>query len=352
MIFGIDIRETSIKITSLKANEHLKAKSIRLNISEKEDIIETLIFYITDPDLVVVTQTICVNRQYFSTAKEGTHYIVDLTERLFGDNVRYVGLSYSLLTPEEAKSHYLKVASRTWVATCYLASPFLNVFENGLVIDCGTNSTDIVPVIDAAPVTLDDDDRGYTRLKTGELLWSGLYFTHVPSLSTTVVLDSEEFQINPSTRAMSFDIYTLLGMITPEAVLAEFSSVEDRNLFSSEASMRRMINVISADRELLGINDAKKIAAFFAEKQKEKIEKAIKKVLSTTKKKYGKEIKTAAIAGAGKDIILRDVLKDLAFEEIIDIEKAASETLDMTDAESNCETSLGCALMGLHWLTR
>lgn len=348
MIFGVSIKETKIEITSLEMNADPEIKSIRFIFTETENMIEKLVFSINRPDFVVVTQKICVNRSLFSSAKEGTHYVVDLTERLFGDKARYLGLSYRLHTPREAKEHYLNVACRNWVATCYLASPYLDLFENGLVLDCGTNSTDIVPVLNSTPVTLDDNDQEYTRFKTGELLWSGLYFTHIPSLSHTVILGDEEFQVNPSTKAMSFDLYIVLGMISSEDVLVEFTNQgEYRSLISQEASARRMIDVVSADQELLSVNDAKKIAQFIAEKQREKTEKAITKVLSATRKKYKTDLKIAAIAGAGKDIILRKALENLGFEEIMDIEKAASEKLDMRDSHNNCETSLGCALMGL-----
>ena len=58
-------------------------------------------------------------------------------------------------------------------------------------------------------------------------------------------------------------------------------------------------------------------------------------------------MRIAAIAGAGKDIILRKVLEDLGFEEIIDVEKAASKEMDLKGPQINCETSLGCAVRGL-----
>ncbi len=346
MIFGVDIGQTNIKITCLKKNKSLKARSLSFPFQEKGDMIEKLVTSVTDPDLVVVAQTLCFNRELFSSAKEGTFYSIDVVETLFGEKARYVGLPSTLYSSKEAKKQYLKVAGRTWVGTCYLAS-HINGMENGLVADCGTYSTDIVPVLDSRPITLHEHDLGYTRSETGELLWSGLYFTHVPSLSQVVVLDGEEFQVNPSTQAMSFDIYVILGTVSPEDVLSKFSFLEDVSLISLESAVKRMLDVIAADKELLTVNDAKKIAQFLAEKQLEKTERAIRKVLSASQK-YGIDAKTVAIAGAGKDIILRKALENTPVEEILDIEKAASNLMDVEDSQKNCETSLGCALMGYH----
>jgi uncharacterized hydantoinase/oxoprolinase family protein len=177
MIFGVDIGGVNIKVTCLDRMEgQVKVQSGSFIFKGRGEMIEKLISLVPHPDIVVITQTMCASRRFFSSFREGTHYIVDLTERLFGEKVRYLGLSYKLYGPEEAKKDYLNVACRNWVATCYLTS-YLNLFENGLVVDCGTTSTDIVPVLGSTPVTLDDNDRFYTRLKTGELFWSGLYFT-------------------------------------------------------------------------------------------------------------------------------------------------------------------------------
>ena len=344
---GIDIGHANIKITCVKVDECLKVRSMSFTFSEIGEMIEKLVLLVSHPDLVVITQTLCASRTFFASSKEGTHYIVDITNKLFGGKVRYLGLSYKLYDAEEAKKHYLEVAGRNWVATCFLTS-YLKLFENGLVIDCGTISTDIVPVLGSKPVLLDDNDLEYTRLKTGELFWSGLYFTPIPSISNTIVLDDEEFQVKPSTKSMIFDAYVILGIISPEEIIGKYDSKqEDRRLVSFEFCVDRILDTICADKELLTANDAKKIAHFLAEKQRERTEKTVEKILSATEKKYKINLRVAAIAGAGKNIILRKVLQNLSFEEIIDIEKAASETLDMTDSQNNCETSLGCALIGL-----
>jgi probable H4MPT-linked C1 transfer pathway protein len=351
MIVGIDIGHTNIKIACSTLDEFPAVRSASFSFSTIGGMIEKLVSFVPHPDIAVVTQTICASRYFFSSLKKGTYYIVDLTEKLFGEKVRYPSLSYKLYSPEEAKNHYLDVSCRNWAATCYLATYF-NLLEEGLVIDCGTISTDIVPILSSAPVTLDDNDHIYTRLKTGELFWSGLYFTHLYSISDRVVLDCEEFLVNPFARTMIFDAYVILGIISPEEVIAKFSDLHDRSFISFESCVDRMLDTIAADRELLTANDAKKIAQFFVEKQREKTKMAIKKVLSDANKKYKTDLKVAAIAGAGKDIILGKILDDSVFDEIIDIEKAASEILDLETSQSNCETSLGCALMGLELQSR
>jgi uncharacterized hydantoinase/oxoprolinase family protein len=184
-------------------------------------------------------------------------------------------------------------------------------------------------------------------LKTGELLWSGLYFVPIPSISNVIALDGETFQVYPLTRSMIFDAYLILGIISQEDVLSKFNYISDKGLLSFDSCVDRILDTICADRELLTVNDAKKIAQFLIEKQRKNIEKTVKRILEATQQKYNVNLKTVAIAGAGKDIILQKILKNMDFEGIIDIEKVASEILDMTGSYSNCETSLGCTLIGL-----
>jgi probable H4MPT-linked C1 transfer pathway protein len=347
MVFGVDIGGTAIKITQLlPGNKRFAVKFESLPFLTKEEMISCLISSVTNFDSVVITQTVCANRKLFSTAKEGTHYVIDVTKNLFGEKVRYLGLSYKLYLSKEAKEQYLQVACRNWVATCYLASS-LSLFEDGLVVDCGTNSTDIVPVINGYPVTLEDNDRGYTRFKTGELVWSGLLFTPIPSLASVIVLDGEAFPVKPAIRTRSYHVYTVLGLISSD-IIAAYEPWQPKKASSFESSAERMLDLIAADRELLSVSDAKKIAAFLAEKQVEKTKKALKKVLSTVKRKYTIDIKTAGVAGIGKDIILQKALEPFDME-IVDIKKVVSEAMGTQGLvlQENCESSLGCALIGL-----
>jgi probable H4MPT-linked C1 transfer pathway protein len=348
MIFGVDIGGVNMKITQLTQEDaRLKARSTYFPFSGKDDMIEKLVLSVKSPDLVVITQTFCANRGLFASAKEGTCYLIDITEKLF-KNVKYMGLPCTLYSSKEAKENYLQVAGRNWVGTCYVAT-YLNLVENGLVIDCGTNSVDIVPVIDSQPVTIEGDcDKEYTRLKTGELVWSGLYFTPIPSISNTVVIDGEEFHIKSTTRAMSLDIYIVLGLVSPEQLAAKYQSYQKEiGYVSFESAVGRMYDVLSSDKELLTVDDAKKIAQFLSDRQIDDIGKAVNKVLSAVKEKFGYTMKTVAVAGAGKDIILKKALETTSVEEVVDIEKAAFNAFDMGDSHNNCETSLGCVLMGM-----
>lgn len=113
MIFGVDIGGATLKITELMTEDnHFTAKSASFPFLTREEMISCLISSVTDFDLVVIAQTLCANRKLFSTAKEGTNYIIGITEKIFGDKVRYLGLSYRLYASKEAKEQYLKVACR------------------------------------------------------------------------------------------------------------------------------------------------------------------------------------------------------------------------------------------------
>ena len=65
----------------------------------------------------------------------------------------------------EAKENYLEVAGVNWVATAWLVSKFI---KNCIVVDIGSTTTDIIPIVDGKMVVKGKTD--LERLSNGELV--------------------------------------------------------------------------------------------------------------------------------------------------------------------------------------
>lgn len=76
------------------------------------------------------------------------------------------------LSQEEARTHWDKVASMNWLASAQLAA---SNYPAGLLIDCGSTTTDIITLNQSQPQLTAYDDQG--RLKSGELLYTGVIRT-------------------------------------------------------------------------------------------------------------------------------------------------------------------------------
>ena len=76
------------------------------------------------------------------------------------------------------------------------------------------------------------------------------------------------------------------------------------------------------------------------------------RVKKQVRNRYNKDLNKLLILGRGKKILLENALKD-HFDEILDGEKIIKDhpSFNWIRWEANCETALGCALMGCDTLS-
>src|SRR5207245_1315601 len=116
-----------------------------------------------------------------------------------------------------------------------------------LLIDVGSTTTDIVPLVDGKPVP-----RGRTdpeRLKCGELVYTGVRRTPLCALLGTSVA-AELF-------ATSLDTYVILGHPAEDA--ADHGTADGRPA-TLKAARARLARMLGADWESFTENDAKALA--------------------------------------------------------------------------------------------
>src|SRR5207302_599708 len=94
----------------------------------------------------------------FVTKSEGVKFILSaLTEAAAGRHTRVYMTSGMLVSPAVALRQPLLAAASNWHALARFAGRFAPKGA-GLLIDVGTTTTDIIPLIDGAPVTMDHTD--------------------------------------------------------------------------------------------------------------------------------------------------------------------------------------------------
>src|SRR5699024_798652 len=93
--------------------------------------------------------------------------------------------------------------------SAYLAA---KLFANGLLIDMGTSSTDIISIIDHEPKMIAAKHQNRNRLATGELSFSGLLYTQIEYLLHEVPFAGVTTKICPGI-AWTGHVYALLGKI-------------------------------------------------------------------------------------------------------------------------------------------
>src|SRR5207245_1032251 len=120
--------------------------------------------------------------QLFRTKREGVAYVLDAVTQAFPDGlVRVYAVDGRWRTPDEARRDPLAVAAANWAATARLVA---RSFPDCILIDVGSTTTDIIPVVEGAPAAIGRTDP--ERLCEGELIYTGALRTPAEAIASSV----------------------------------------------------------------------------------------------------------------------------------------------------------------------
>ena len=233
-------------------------------------ILQTLIETFGPADLHIATMTGEL-ADVFPDRRTGVLAITDALTRALPANLRLYAGRHGIITPAEAPAHISDIASANWHASAALAARY----GDGLFVDIGSTTTDIVPLRNGTVHT-----RGYTdaeRLACGELVYTGLTRAFVmamapraPFAGTWTTLAAEYF-------ASAADIHRILGTLKEESDQMDTADGRPKTIEASRARLARMIGRDSAD----GTDaDWFALATWFAEAQLRQIHDGALLVLS------------------------------------------------------------------------
>jgi uncharacterized hydantoinase/oxoprolinase family protein/aspartokinase-like uncharacterized kinase len=251
--------------------------------------------------------------QMFRTKREGVAFVLDAVERAFPhDPIDVFTVDGGFVTPETARQTPLAVAAANWAATATLVA---TRHPNALLIDIGTTSTDIIPIVDGAVIAHGRTD--LERLSSGELVYTGALRTPVEAILDSIRL-SWGSPPGGSTGGSTWGPPSRLRQATAThaeplrakaagsptdvhvRVSAEgFALVGDAHLWRSdlepsdytvtapdgrpptrEFAAERLARLVCADREMLSDAAVSAIAAAVANAQVARVAQAIREVLT------------------------------------------------------------------------
>jgi probable H4MPT-linked C1 transfer pathway protein len=186
-------------------------------------------------DVLAVTMTgeLC---DCFEGKRQGVHAILDAVEAAAGGlPVLVYRTDGRFVTPAEARTTPLLVAAANWLALATFAGRYAPQGP-ALLIDVGSTTTDIVPLLDGRPVP-----QGHTdpeRLACGELVYTGIRRTPICALLGGDIA-AEVF-------ATTLDAYLVLGWVPEDP--------HDRNTADGRPATRaaahaRLARMLCADLE-------------------------------------------------------------------------------------------------------
>lgn len=196
--------------------------------------------------------------QFFRTKRDGVAWVLDALEDAFpGARILVYTVDGRFIDPASARTEPLHVAASNWAATATLVASRV---PDAMLIDVGTTTTDIIPIVAGRVAALGHTDP--ERLLSGELLYLGAVRTPVEAIAHRVPLHDGLAGVSAESFALSGDIYLWRGELSPEGYTAP---TPDARPATRPFAGERIARVVCADRELLDDSDIDRIAAFVAD---------------------------------------------------------------------------------------
>lgn len=188
IVAGLDVGGAHLKVSLVEDATPIAARQYLCPLWQGLDHLDTALREAEEltgrADAVAITMTGELS-DLFITREQGVQTLVDRLTEKFGTAARFWGSRKFFDTAEDAKANFAKVASTNFLATATLAGRRLAATgqpTNALLIDMGSTTTDLIPIVAGAPAPrgLTDPD----RLTSGELVYTGLTRTSVMSVCT------------------------------------------------------------------------------------------------------------------------------------------------------------------------
>ena len=316
MFVGIDVGGANTKVATSEINEFVdtiyaplwKNNAILYDVlSEVKQKFETVEGAKTEIEAVgvVMTGELC---DCFETKREGVLHIKKALSTVFKfKNIKFFDCDCAFRDGSDVDKDPLSFASTNWLASAKLISEH---YKDAIFVDIGSTTTDVIP-IKGGEVKAKRTD--LERLKSGELIYSGVLRTNVATLLNKVRIGEkgEECKTSAELFAITADAYLVIGYLNESDYSCESPDSHvfvgrEKEKKSRISAMRRLARVVCSDLEVIGEDGAVGIAEQVKEAQVRGLVASIKRM----KEKYRLETVTVVSAGIG-DFIAKEAAESL-----------------------------------------
>lgn len=267
----------------------------------------------------------------FASRADGVRYLIALMCKTTGEATRFYSLD-GFLEAEQATARWQDVASANWHASAALAAAIIG---DGLLIDIGTTTTDLIPLKRSKVAAVGRNDG--ERLSEGELIYSGVVRTPVMAVEQQAPFKGRMQGIAGERFATMADVYRLTGELPTDADPYPAADRRGKSRDESAARLARMLGRDVDDAEFIAW---KALAHFFARRQIERIEADARALI-------GREelSPNAPIIGAGCGRFLAETLAtrlDRPYRDLVEIIPCDEAAREMT---ARCAPAAAVALL-------
>lgn len=208
----------------------------------------------------------------FATKREGVAFVIDAFRTAFPASELWVyGVDGRFRSAETARRQPHQVAAANWMASATLVA---RTYPDALLVDVGSTTTDIIPIVAGRVVSRGRTDSA--RLRTGELVYTGSVRTPVCATVRWVPLGGGRCRVAAEHFAVAADVHLWLGRIDEADYTCDTPDGRGRSRPEAGARLARMV---CADLETIGSADLTAIADHVARAQLRQIVRGIRQVM-------------------------------------------------------------------------
>ncbi len=174
----------------------------------------------------------------FDNRDEGVKQIIQtMTDLLPGSEILvFAGQQGFLKSSRIEAGHYLSIASANWLASASFAAQKTG---NGLFIDCGSTTTDILLLKDGQ--VLAEGYTDYQRLISQELIYTGIVRTAVMAVTQTAQDQGKQIGLMAEYFATMADVYRVTGELNEAHDQTDTADGSEKTILASARRLSRMI---------------------------------------------------------------------------------------------------------------
>ena len=234
----------------------------------------------------------------FATKAEGVRTILQAVIDVGQGCVSRVYLTDGrLVSAQTALGHTDLAAASNWHVLARYAGRFVPR-GTGLLVDIGSTTTDLIPLVDQAPAVNKADDT--TRLIHGQLVYTGVERSPVCAVAETAMYRQSRCPLVPEWFATMRDVYLTLGDLPEDST---DTNTADGRAATKEAARGRLAHAICSDSDAFDQHDAHTLAQSLASSQVQRIVTSMKQVTD----KLSVAARTFVVCGQGEFLAHRAV---------------------------------------------
>lgn len=315
MTVGLDIGGANLKVVLLPDEESVSrpwSSKVTFPMWQRQDQLSDTIEAIFNelnlfdaPHQIGVTMTGEL-ADCFSSKREGVAYITDAVGNAArGSAIAFYQTDGNWCDGKSATENWELLAASNWHALARFGARFLPE-QTGLMIDVGSTTTDLIPIISGYPRSIGTTD--FTRLRNSELIYAGIGRTPICSLIQDVAVQDGRVPIARELFATMDDALIWSEKLSEEPSCNQSADGRPRTKVNAGHRLARMV---CSDPHEIDIAVIDRLANSAIERYRVLLIDAVEKLMKRT----GHSCSAVLLVGEGS--ILTDDILSAKFPELV-----------------------------------